>query len=34
LRTVRIPSEEASPFIKLARLRTLTDAGGPRVDLL
>ena|ERR1700720_4519835 len=27
LRTVRIPSEEASPFIKLARLRTLTDAG-------
>jgi hypothetical protein len=27
LRTVRIPSEEASPFIKLARLRTLIDAG-------
>jgi hypothetical protein len=27
LRTLRIPSEEASPFIKLARLRTLTDAG-------
>src|SRR6202011_5872367 len=27
LRTVRIPSEEASPFIKLTRLRTLIDAG-------
>src|SRR6266567_7210085 len=27
LRTVRIPSEEASPFIKLTRLHTLIDAG-------
>src|ERR1700676_940962 len=27
LRTVRIPSEEASPFIKLACLHTLIDAG-------
>ncbi len=27
LRTVRIPSEEASPFITLTRLHTLIDAG-------
>jgi hypothetical protein len=27
LRTVRIPSEEASPFLELARLHTLIDAG-------
>src|ERR1700720_3031051 len=28
LRTVRIPSEEASPFIRLVRLRTLIDGEG------
>jgi hypothetical protein len=28
LRTVRIPSQEASSFIRVARLRALTDVGG------